>query len=99
MMTTPSLDQALPYLVMTEPTDFADMAAIVDLYPSKPVEEKRATRELSLRPEFAASLDRRRTVLLVKSGGVLVGTVQVVWEDPAEEPALLPPGSAVIHHL
>lgn len=98
-MTIPLSKHQEPHLMITEPVVFAEMAAITDLYPTKTVEEKRVMREDSLRPEFAASQCRHRTVLLARVGIDLVGTVQVVWEGAAEESALTLPGSAVIHHL
>jgi ribosomal protein S18 acetylase RimI-like enzyme len=86
-------------LTIQEPISLADAAAIADLYPAKTADEKRQMVERHLGPDFEASRAGRRTILLAKRDNVLVGTVQVVWEDGAEEPGLLPPGSAVIHHL
>jgi len=98
-MTFHLADQPSLPLTITEPLHFAEIAAIADLYPAKSSDEKREMIEQSLRPAVVAGQEGRRTLLLAKVGGVLVGTVQVVWEDPAEEPALLLPGAAVIHHL
>ena len=94
-MTVPSADQPLPSLSIAEPTNIAEVAAIADLYPGKSAEERRVMIEQDLGMDYAASLERRRTILLATIGHVLVGTVQVVWEDPTEEPALLPPGSTL----
>jgi ribosomal protein S18 acetylase RimI-like enzyme len=88
-----------PLLEIAEAVRREEVAEIADLYPGKNPAEKRAMIEESLDPDFAASLAGRRTILLAWIGGVLAGTVQAVWEDPAEEPGLLPPGAAVIHHL
>lgn len=86
-------------LTIVEPITLDEVAAIAELYPTKSVAEKRAMIEESLAPNFAASLKRKRTILLASVAEVLVGTVQVVWEDSTEEPELLPPGAAVIQHL
>ena len=98
-MGVPSAIQPPLPLTIAEPIHFDEVAAIADLYPGKSAEEKRGMIERSLGPAFAASLERRRTILLAKIGDLLVGTVQVAWENSAEEPALLPPGAAVIHHF
>jgi ribosomal protein S18 acetylase RimI-like enzyme len=98
-MTVQSADQPAPPVTIAEPIHIDEVAAIVDLYPGKSAGQKRDMIEQSLAPEFVASLKGKRTVLLARIGATLVGTVQIVWEDPAEEPALLPPGAAVIYHL
>jgi ribosomal protein S18 acetylase RimI-like enzyme len=98
-MDVPSADHPPLPLTIAEPTRFAGVAAIADLYPGMSAEEKRSMIEQDLGPAFAASLERRRTILLATVGDRLVGTVQVAWENAAEEPALLPPGAAVIHHF
>jgi ribosomal protein S18 acetylase RimI-like enzyme len=86
-------------IMIVEAGDFDDIAAIAELYPGKTTREKRRMIRESLGPEFEASREGRRTILLARRDGVVVGTVQVVWEDAEEEPALLPPGAAVVHHL
>jgi ribosomal protein S18 acetylase RimI-like enzyme len=98
-MSAEPTDGSFHFLRIAEPIRREEVAKIADLYPSKGPDEKRAMIEQSLDSDFAGSLERRRTILLARIGGVLVGTVQVVWEDPAEEPELLPPGAAVIHHF
>jgi len=87
------------FLSIKEPDSLADVAAIAGLYPSKTADEMRQMVERHLEPAFEASRAGRRTILLARHDDVLVGTVQAVWEDDTEEPTLLPPGSAVIHHL
>jgi ribosomal-protein-serine acetyltransferase len=76
-----------------------DAAAIAALYPSKSREEQQDMVRESLQPAFLASQRGERTILLARSDGGLVGTVQVVWENATEESALVSPGFAVIHHL
>lgn len=76
-----------------------DMRAITSLYPSKTEAEREEMVRGSLDTELRAQYQGKRSILLAKLGDMVVGTVQVVWENNAEDPGLQAPHSAVLHHL
>lgn len=84
---------------ITEAVTSDDVFAIAALYPRKSDAEREEMIRRFLVPEYVAMTEGKRVVLLARHEGDVVGTVQVVWENADEEPALQAPGNAVIHHL
>jgi ribosomal protein S18 acetylase RimI-like enzyme len=76
-----------------------DVFAIAALYPTKTQDQRAEMIRNNLAPELLAHEQGKRTILLAKAGAAVVGTVQVVWDNVDEEPALQAPQAAVIYHL
>lgn len=76
-----------------------DVLAIASLYPGKSAAEREEMICRSLVPNFVAMTEGQRVILLARHDGDVVGTVQVVWENPGDRSGLHLPGAAVIHHL
>lgn len=74
-----------------------DVCTISSLYPSKSLEEQEEMVRQHLAPELGQQEQGKRTILLAKLGGQVVGTAQVVWDSG--DPALSGPDTAIIHHL
>lgn len=79
-------------------TSADDVRLIASLYPRKTPNERHEMIRRHLLPELLDQEQGSRTILLARSNGCIIGTVQVVW-DTRTEPALHAPGSAIIHHL
>lgn len=84
---------------ITEAVTAKEVFAIASLYPRKREAERTEMIRRHLEPEYLAMRAGKRVILLARQDGDVVGTVQVVWENADEDPALQAPGTAVIHHL
>ena len=82
---------------IVEAAHLDDIRGIAALYPTKTTAERAELVTTSLAPEFVEHQHGKRTILLAKLDGRVVGTAQVVWHS--DDPVLSGPDTAIIHHV